>query len=133
MVLQGARRKNILHGSSTDEQRSSSVKDRQPGGLFSGGHLAALLLSHRALWLCSFVAPCQLPAREQRAHFLFMRWVLRLCEHCCDPAKLLASASLEEWSQWPGLGNQRHSVFSSRIRYWYQVFHASQSSLTFRN
>jgi hypothetical protein len=36
-VLQGARRENILYGSSTDEQRSSSGKDRQPGGLFSGG------------------------------------------------------------------------------------------------
>src|SRR5215469_230701 len=66
---------NILHGSSTDEQRSSSAKDRQPGGLFSGGRLAALLLSHRALWLCSFVAPCQPPARKQRAHSLLMRWV----------------------------------------------------------
>src|SRR6516164_9800944 len=75
-MLQGARKENILYGSSTDEQRGSSGKDRQPGGLFSGGHLAALLLSHRALWLCSFVAPCQLPARKQRAHSLFMRWVL---------------------------------------------------------
>jgi hypothetical protein len=34
-LLQGARSENILHGSSTDEQRSSSGKDRQPGGLFS--------------------------------------------------------------------------------------------------
>ncbi len=67
---------HILYGSSTDEQRSSSGKDWQPCGLFSGGHLAALLLRHRALRLCSFVAPCQLPARKQRAHFLFMRWVL---------------------------------------------------------
>jgi hypothetical protein len=33
-LLQGARRENILYGSSTDEQRSSSAKDRQPGGLF---------------------------------------------------------------------------------------------------
>jgi hypothetical protein len=47
-VLQGARRENIPCGSLTDEQRRSSGKDRQPGGLFSGGHLAALLLSHRA-------------------------------------------------------------------------------------
>jgi hypothetical protein len=50
-LLQGARRENILYGYSTDEQRSSSGKDRQPGGLFSGGHLAALLLSHRAMLL----------------------------------------------------------------------------------
>src|SRR5262249_27312170 len=34
-LLQGARRENILYGSLTDEQRSSSDKDRQPGGLFS--------------------------------------------------------------------------------------------------
>jgi hypothetical protein len=47
-VLQGARRENILYGSSTDEQRSSSGKDRQPGGLFSGGHLAALLLGQQS-------------------------------------------------------------------------------------
>jgi hypothetical protein len=58
-LLQGARRENILYGSSTDEQRSSSAKDRQPGGLFSGGRLAALLLSQRALQPSSFVAPCQ--------------------------------------------------------------------------
>src|ERR1700758_273172 len=67
---------NILHGSSPDEQRSRSGKSGQPGGLISGGRMAALLLSHRALWPCSFVAPCQLPARNQRAHCLFMRWVL---------------------------------------------------------
>jgi hypothetical protein len=71
-VLQGARRENILYGSSTDEQRSSSPKDRQPGGLFSGGRLAALLLSQRALRLSSFVAPCQPPARKQRAHSSFL-------------------------------------------------------------
>jgi hypothetical protein len=35
-------------GSSTDEQRSRRAKDRQPFGLAWGGHLAALLLSHRA-------------------------------------------------------------------------------------
>jgi hypothetical protein len=78
-MLQGARRENILYGSSTDE-RSSSGKDRQPGGLFSVGRLAALLLSHRALWLCSFVAPCQPPARKQRAHspFCYRLLVTRL-------------------------------------------------------
>src|SRR6516164_4701682 len=65
-VLQGARRENILYGSSTEEQRRSSAKDRQPGGLFSGGRLAALLLSHRALRLCSFVAPCQPASRDRR-------------------------------------------------------------------
>jgi hypothetical protein len=35
VLLQGARRENILYGSSTDEQHSSSAKDRQPGGLNS--------------------------------------------------------------------------------------------------
>jgi hypothetical protein len=40
-----------------------SGKDSQPSGLSSGGCLAALLLGHRAHWLCSFVAPCQPPAR----------------------------------------------------------------------
>ena len=70
-LLQGARRENILYGSSSDEQRSSSPKDRQPGGLFSGGRLAALLLSQRALRLSSFVAPCQPPARKQRARSSF--------------------------------------------------------------
>ncbi len=47
-----AREAHILYGPrdcGADEQRSSSAKDRQPGELFSGGHLAALLLSHRAL------------------------------------------------------------------------------------
>ena len=79
-LLQGARRKNILYGSSTDEQRRSSAKDRQPGGLFSGGHLAALLLSHRALRLSSFVAPCQPPARKQRAHSSFRYGLLAILE-----------------------------------------------------
>src|SRR5579871_5083209 len=54
---------------------AAATKIWQPGGLFSGGRLAALLLSQRALRLSSFVAPCQSPARKQRAHFLFMRWV----------------------------------------------------------
>jgi hypothetical protein len=33
-MLQGARRENILYGSSTDEQRRSSGKDRQLEGVF---------------------------------------------------------------------------------------------------
>ena len=49
---QGARRENILYGSLTDEQRRCSGKDLQPCGLRSGEPLAALLLSHRAHWLC---------------------------------------------------------------------------------
>ena len=77
MVRQGARRKNILHGSLTDEQRCRSVKDRQPFGRSAGRPLAALLLSHPATAgrLCSFVAPCQQPASVSRTHFRFMRSV----------------------------------------------------------
>ena len=56
---------HILYGSSTDEQRRSSAKDRQPGGLFSGGRLAALLLSQRAL-LAIFLRRA-LPAARQKA------------------------------------------------------------------
>jgi len=70
-LLRGARRENILYGSLTDEQRGSSPKDQQPGGLFSGERLAALLLSQRALRLSSFVAPCQTLARKQRARSSF--------------------------------------------------------------
>ena len=69
--MQGARRENILYGYSTDEQRSSNAKDRQPEGLFTGGCLAALLLSRRALRLSSFVAPCRPPASKRRAHSSF--------------------------------------------------------------
>jgi hypothetical protein len=47
VLRQGARRKNIRHGSLTDEQRRRSAKDRQPSGLSSDGSLAALLLSPR--------------------------------------------------------------------------------------
>ena len=50
---------------------AAAPKIGQPGGLFSGGRLAALLLSQRALRLSSFVAPCQPPARKQRAHSSF--------------------------------------------------------------
>jgi hypothetical protein len=63
-LQQGARKENILHGSLTDEQRRCSDKDLQPGGLSAGDRLAALLLSHRTLRLCSFVAPCQLAASD---------------------------------------------------------------------
>ena len=55
---------HILYGSSTDEQRSSSDKDRQPGGLFSGGHLAALLLGHRAA--AAMLPRRALPAARQK-------------------------------------------------------------------
>jgi len=48
-LQQGARRKNILHGSLTDEQRRCSGKDPEPCGLSSGKPLAALLLSYPAM------------------------------------------------------------------------------------
>jgi hypothetical protein len=71
---------HILYGSSTDEQRSSSGKDRQPGGLFSGGHLAALLLSHRALE--AMLLRRALPAARQKTArpFPILIWALsRFC------------------------------------------------------
>jgi hypothetical protein len=89
-MLQGARRENILYGSSTDEQRRSSGKDRQPGGLFSGGRLAALLLGHRAFWLCSLVAPCQPPARKRRAHSPFCYRLLFLQPSGCPNFEMRA-------------------------------------------
>ena len=64
---QGARRENIPGGSSTDEQRRRRAKDRQPCGRFSGGRLAALLLSHRAL--AAMLLRRALPdARRKTAH-----------------------------------------------------------------
>ena len=53
VLLQGARRENILYGSSTDEQRGSSGKDRA---------------TRRAVF---WRAPCQTPARKQRARSSF--------------------------------------------------------------
>src|SRR5271170_7474361 len=49
---------------------------RQPCGRLSGGRLAALLLSHRALQPCSFVAPCQTPAGKSRTHSSFINRLL---------------------------------------------------------
>ncbi len=57
---------HILYGPrdcGADEQRSSSGKDRQPRGLFSGWRLAALLLSHRAL---AMLLRRALPAASQK-------------------------------------------------------------------
>ena len=75
-LRQGARRENILYGSLATSNAAAAPKIEEPSGLSSGGQLAALLLSRRALRLCSFVAPCQPPVRTQRAQSLFMRWVL---------------------------------------------------------
>ena len=51
----------------TTSNAAAAPKIPQPFGLSSGGPLAALLLSHRALRLCSFVAPCQ-PLARKPAH-----------------------------------------------------------------
>ena len=45
------------------------LKIGNPLGLSDGAPLAALLLSHRARWLYSFVAPCQRTAITQRSTF----------------------------------------------------------------
>jgi len=76
VLLQGARRENILYGSSTDEQRSSSAKDpatrravfwRAPGCVAPQSESAAAILPRRAL-------PA---ARQKTAHpFPILIWVL---------------------------------------------------------
>ena len=48
---------------------AAAAKIKQPCGLCSGGPLAALLLGHRALWLCFLVAPCQSAARAKAQPF----------------------------------------------------------------
>jgi hypothetical protein len=65
-LMQGARRKNIRMDLRPTNNEAAAFKDPQPSGLSNGGPLAALLLSHRALRLCSFIAPCQRPAITQR-------------------------------------------------------------------
>ena len=51
-------------------------KDCNPYGLCRFGCLALLLLGHRALRLCSLVAPRHTAKAAQREPSLFMRWVL---------------------------------------------------------
>ena len=46
---------------------AAAPKIQQPCGLVLAGSLAALLLSHRALCICFFVAPCQPPPPELSA------------------------------------------------------------------
>src|SRR6185503_4213763 len=79
-----------LHRSVTDEQRRSSGKDRQPFGLALAGRWQRCSSVTERWWLCSFVAPCQQPARAKRTHSLFMRWVLSLsvCFHEVDRPNL---------------------------------------------
>jgi hypothetical protein len=76
VLLQGARRENILYGSSTGEQRRSRAKDRATlraefwrvaGGVAPQSQSATAMLFRRA-------SPA---ARQNSAHqSLFMKWVL---------------------------------------------------------
>src|SRR5438552_10843804 len=59
---------------STREQRSPRPKDPLPGGLRRVWLLAALLVSHRALRLYSFLAPCQKPNLPQQSVFYPAVW-----------------------------------------------------------
>jgi hypothetical protein len=51
-------------------------KTRRPEGFRGKGRLASLLLSHRALRLCSFVAPCHPAFSTKTAPLLFFRQAL---------------------------------------------------------
>ena len=64
MLRQGARSENILYGSLNDEQRRRSAKD--PATLRAEFWRAAdgVAPQSQNARLCSFVAPCQPPARN---------------------------------------------------------------------
>jgi hypothetical protein len=68
-LWQGARRKHIRMDLRPTSNAAAELKICNPVRLSNGGPLAALLLSHRTLRLCSFVAPCQRPAITQRTSF----------------------------------------------------------------
>src|SRR5205823_429005 len=68
-LTQGARRKHIRMDLRPTSNAAAGLKICNPLRLSNGGSLAGLLLSHRALPLCPFVAPCQQPAITQ--HTLF--------------------------------------------------------------
>jgi hypothetical protein len=55
---------------------AAATKIGNPEGCFLAGTWRRCSSVTERLRLCSLVAPCQLPDRKQRAHFLFMRWVL---------------------------------------------------------
>ena len=56
---------------------SNAAAGPKTGNPAGGGRLAALLLSHRALRPCSFVAPCQTPAGKPRTHSSFINGLLK--------------------------------------------------------
>ena len=62
----GASDKHTLQRSVRSEQRSGRRKGPRPGGLRRKRPGASLLLGHRALRLCSLVAPCSRPFWAQR-------------------------------------------------------------------
>src|SRR5207302_6296694 len=62
----GASDEHTLQRSVRSEQRSGRRKGLRPGGLRRKRPGASLLLGHRALRLCSLVAPCPRPFLAQR-------------------------------------------------------------------
>src|SRR5207245_11409830 len=62
----GASDEHTLQRSVRSEQRSGRPKGLRPGGLRRKRPGASLLLAHRALRLCSLVAPCPRPFWAQR-------------------------------------------------------------------
>src|SRR5947209_19915198 len=62
----GASDEHTLQRSVRSEQRSGRRKGLRPGGLRRKRPGASLLLGHRALRLCSLVAPCPRPFWAQR-------------------------------------------------------------------
>src|SRR5438034_1774161 len=62
----GASDEHTLQRSVRSEQRSGRRKGLRPGGLRRKRPGASLLLAHRALRLCSLVAPCPRPFWAQR-------------------------------------------------------------------
>src|SRR5437660_4098578 len=62
----GASDEHTLQRSVRSEQRSGKRKGLRPGGLRRKRPGASLLLGHRALRLCSLVAPCPRPFWAQR-------------------------------------------------------------------
>src|SRR5437660_6568117 len=78
----GASDEHTLQRSVRSEQRSGRRKGLRPGGLRRKRPGASLLLGHRALRLCSLVAPCPRPFWAQRntsqlrdTTLAFQRWV----------------------------------------------------------
>jgi hypothetical protein len=63
----GDRRENTRCGlrPMSDPPRRTGLKTRSPKDCDENGPVAALLLSHVSIQICSFVAPCRRPSRVQ--------------------------------------------------------------------